>query len=420
MESETRGIRWQSRNRRKVENLMHLVDREALMQAHAKQSSGKASGIDGVTKEEYGRELGRNLCDLWERMKTFRYRPQSVRRAYIPKTDGRLRPLGIPAYEDKLVQSVMADLLTEVYEPRFRNCSYGYRPGRSAHQVVRYVNERIQRSQVNYVVEADIKGFFDNVDHEKLMMCLSHDIADKNFLRYIVRFLKAGVMEEGKMLESERGTPQGGLISPILANVYLHYLLDMWFEDRVRPRLKGEAYYVRYADDYLMMFQYEDEARAVMEAMKTQLSKGGLEVAEEKTRLLPMGRRTGTRESFDFLGFTFYNTKSRSGRRRLGVRTSQKKLKAKRQDVKGRLKKKRHQPIAETMKWIASVLRGHGNYYGVNGNFKSLQKFWNYVYWTTYRMLRRRSQRSKLTWEKYNKIWQSYVPRPRITVNIWY
>ncbi|MDI9497676.1 MAG: group II intron reverse transcriptase/maturase [Bacillota bacterium] len=420
MESETRGIRWQSRNRRKVENLMHLVDREALMQAHAKQPSGKASGIDGVTKEEYGRELGRNLCDLWERMKTFRYRPQSVRRAYIPKTDGRLRPLGIPAYEDKLVQSVMADLLTEVYEPRFRNCSYGYRPGRSAHQVVRYVNERIQRSQVNYVVEADIKGFFDNVDHEKLMMCLSHDIADKNFLRYIVRFLKAGVMEEGKMLESERGTPQGGLISPILANVYLHYLLDMWFEDRVRPRLKGEAYYVRYADDYLMMFQYEDEARAVMEAMKTQLSKGGLEVAEEKTRLLPMGRRTGTRESFDFLGFTFYNTKSRSGRRRLGVRTSQKKLKAKRQDVKGRLKKKRHQPIAETMKWIASVLRGHGNYYGVNGNFKSLQKFWNYVYWTTYRMLRRRSQRSKLTWEKYNKIWQSYVPRPRITVNIWY
>jgi len=245
-----------------------------------------------------------------------------------------MRPLGIPAYEDRLVQGVMANLLNEVYEERFLDCSHGFRPRRKAHDVVRSINQTIMIKKVNYVLEADIKSFFDNVDHGWLMKFLAHDIQDKNFLRYVKRFLIAGIMEGTEVRDSDRGTPQGGQISPVLANVYLHYVLDLWFEKAVKPKLRGEAYYVRYADDFLILFQYENEARTVMEALGNRLGKFSLEVAEEKTRILPIGRFKGTKEDFDFLGFTFYNTGTRGGKYRLGVRTSKKKLKAKKQTAK--------------------------------------------------------------------------------------
>ena len=419
MEPETKGIRYQSATYPKVQNLMYSVNGQTLMLEHKRQARKKATGIDGVDKTAYDENAEENIQELVSKMKKFQYRPQAVRRTYIPKANGKMRPLGIPAYEDRLVQGVMAGLLNEVYEVRFLDCSYGFRPKRDAHEVVRYINQTIMTKKVNYVLEADIKGFFDNVDHDWLMKFLEHDIQDKNFLRYIKRFLIAGIMEGTELMDSDRGTPQGGLISPVLANVYLHYVLDLWFEKAVKPKLRGEAYYVRYADDFLILFQYENEARAVMEALKPRLGKFSLEVAEDKTRVLPIGRFKGTKEDFDFLGFTFYNAKTRGGKYRLGVRTSKKKLKAKRQAAKTWLRTRLTRPVAETMKLLAAVIRGHCNYYGVNGNFHAIQSFWKYLKYSTYRMLNRRDQKGKLKYPKFLRIWNFYISEPHLTTDIW-
>ena len=398
---------------------MHNVNEKTLMSEHRKQNRKKAVGVDGVSKDQYDENAEENIRELVKRMKKFQYKPLPVKRVYIPKANGKKRPLGLPSYEDKLVQGVMADILNDVYEPRFLDCSYGFRENRNAHQVVRYINQTIMCRKVNYVLEADIKGFFDNVDHDWLMKFLEHDIADKNFLRYIKRFLIGGIMEGTELKESDRGTPQGGLISPVLANVYLHYVLDLWFEKGIKPRLKGEAYYVRYADDFLIMFQYENEARKVMQALIPRLGKFGLEVAEDKTRILPIGRFKGTKEDFDFLGFTFYNTKTRTGKYRVGVRTSKKKLKAKKQAAKAWLRTRLTKPVADTMKTLAAVIRGHCNYYGVNGNFHAIQNFWKYLKYATYRMLNRRDQKGKFRYEKYLRVWNYYVAELHLTKDIW-
>ena len=419
MATKAEGIREQSAKYPRVENLMHNVNEETLMSEHRKQNRKKAVGVDGVSKDRYDENAEENIRELVKRMKKFQYKPLPVKRVYIPKANGKKRPLGLPSYEDKLVQGVMADILNDVYEPRFLDCSYGFRENRNAHQVVRYINQTIMCRKVNYVLEADIKGFFDNVDHDWLMKFLEHDIADKNFLRYIKRFLIGGIMEGTELKESDRGTPQGGLISPVLANVYLHYVLDLWFEKGIKPRLKGEGYYVRYADDFLIMFQYENEARKVMQVLIPRLGKFGLEVAEEKTRILPIGRFKGTKEDFDFLGFTFYNTKTRTGKYRVGVRTSKKKLKAKKQAVKAWLKTRLTKPVADTMKTLAAVIRGHCNYYGVNGNFHAIQNFWKYLKYATYRMLNRRDQKGKFRYKKYLRVWNYYISEPHLTKDIW-
>lgn len=419
MEHKLKDIRYQSRTYARLETLMNRVNEESLKEAHRRQMKRKAVGVDGVTKEEYGEKLEENVVDLVRRMKRFSYKPQPVRRTYIPKANGRLRPLGIPAYEDRLVQSVMADVLNDIYEERFLDCSHGFRPGRNAHQVVRYINQTIMTKKVNYVLEADIKGFFDNVNHDWLMKFLEHDIADRNFLRYIKRFLIAGVMEGTERQESDRGTPQGGQISPVLANVYLHYALDLWAERVVRKQCRGEVYYVRYADDFLLLFQYENEARSVMLALRERMEKFSLELAEDKTRILPVGRFKGTKEEFDFLGFTFFNTKTRGGKYRLGVRTSKKKLKSKKQAAKKWLHEQMHKPVADTMKKLEQVLQGHLNYYGVSGNLTQIRNFWKYIQYGYYKVLNKRHQKRSMKFSDYLRIWNHYITEPHLTKDIW-
>ena len=404
MEHELKGIRYQSEKYAKLTTLINRVNEESLKEAHRHQKTGKAVGIDSVTKEEYESNLDESVRELIKRMKTFKYIPQPARRTYIPKPNGKMRPLGILAYEDRLVQSVMAEILNDVYEPRFLDCSYGFRPNRRAHDVVKYINQTIMTRKVNYILDADIKGFFDNLDQRWLMKFLEHDIADKNFIRYIKRFLIGGVMEDGKRLDTEAGTVQGGLISPVLANVYLHYTLDTWFDYVKKHEFKGEMYMVRYADDFVCLFQYENEAQRFYQLLIERLRKFGLEIAEDKSRILPFGRYKGTKESFDFLGFTHYNVTSHWGKYCVLHRTSRKKLKMKREAVKKWLWEHMHESIADTIEALNVKLTGHYRYYGIYGNYIGLQKYYKYVRQELWKSKRRRDQTYWLTWKKYMNI----------------
>lgn len=421
MENARKDIKQISIEHKRVQTLMNYVNKETLKIQHEKQQKGKATGVDQITKEEYGENLEENLDNLISKMKTFSYRPQAVRRTYIPKANGKLRALGIPAYEDKLVQGAMAEVLNKVYEPRFLECSKGFRLQRSCHQAIAEIDKIIMTKKVGYILDADIKGFFDNVDHKWLIKFLENDIEDKNFIRYIVRFLKSGIMEELKYYESDKGTPQGGLISPILANVYLHYVLDLWFEKAIKPRLKGEAYLVRYADDFIIMFQYENEANKVHEVLKKRLEKFGLELAEDKTRILPFGRYKGTKETFDFLGFTHINGRARkSGKYIVKRKTSKKKMKAKKEAVKIWIKENMHKPIADIMRTLKKKLVGHYNYYGIDGNFKYIRKFYEYVRQRVFKTLNKRTQKNKMKWWQFNRIWEGFeIPQPKLKVSIY-
>ena len=320
-------IAWQLQKHGTVQGLMQYINKESLKEQHEKQIKGKATGIDNVTKEEYGENLDENLENLIARMKHFQYKPLSVRRVYIPKPGStKKRPLGIPAYEDKLIQGIMTEILTQIYEPKFLNTSYGFRPGRNCHDAIDRLDKIIMKQKVNWIVDADIKGFFENVDHKWLVKFLEHTIQDKHFIRYIVRFLKSGVMENMTKYETDKGTPQGGLISPILANIYLHYVLDLWFKEVVQKRCIGEAFVVRYADDFVCCFQEEGEARKFYEALKERLNKFGLEIAEDKSKIINFGKRAQNRkESFEFLGIRHINGKNRKGNYKLVHKTSKKK-----------------------------------------------------------------------------------------------
>lgn len=419
MDHKPKPIRELSLKYEKLSTLINRVDLVHLWQAHDEQSQRKAPGVDKITKDLYTEHLMSNLENLVDRMKRFEYIPQPVKRVYIPKPNGKLRPLGLPAYEDRLVQKVMADILIELYDPRFLDCSYGFRPGRSAHDVIRYIDSTVMHKGVNYVLEADIKGFFDNLDQGWLMKFLQHDISDKNFLRYIKRFLKAGIMEEGQILESDRGAPQGGLISPILSNVYLHYVLDLWVEKVVKKRAKGRVYYCRFADDFLLMTNRKDDAENIMEWLKDRFKQFGLELAEDKTRILPFGRFSKTKDKFDFLGFTFVNGKTRKGSYKVAIISSKKKLKTKRLAVKEWLKKRINQPMVVTLKLLNLKLQGHYNYYGINGNIRSIMNFMWYVYRTTLWILRRRGQKRPITVQRFAELWNRFVKPARITKSIW-
>jgi group II intron reverse transcriptase/maturase len=420
-------IAQQAERHKRVQTLMHYVSKQNLIEEHRQQQKGKATGIDGVSKEAYGEDLEANIDDLLIRMKAFSYRPQAVRRAYIPKAGSdKMRPLGIPAYEDKLVQGVIRKVLDQIYEGKFYNFSYGFREGKSCHQAIREVNQLIMTKKINFIVDADIKGFFDNVDHEWLMRFLEHDIADKNFLRYIKRFLKAGIMEDMKYHESDRGTPQGGLISPVCANVYLHYVLDMWFDKVVKKQCKGEAHIVRYADDFICMFQYENEANAFYKALDARLKKFNLELAKDKSKIIRFGRfakqhsADGKTDTFDFLGFTHINGETLTGKYTVLHRTSKKKLKAKKQKVRDWLKENIHGKPSDTIELLNKKLVGHYRYYGISGNYEGLLKFYRYIRIALFKTLTRRSQRAYLTWRRFRMLLEKHpIAEPKIYVNIW-
>lgn len=419
METKRKDIKYQLQQGYKLQTIMHYVNKETLIKQHDKQQTGKASGIDGITKEEYEKNLETNIENLLTRMKRFSYRPKPVRKTYIPKSNGKLRGLGIPCYEDKLVQRAMADVLNEIYENIFFDFSYGFRPKKNCHQAISQINWLLMTKKVNYILDADIKGFFDNIDHDIMMMFLEHEIEDKNFLRYVRRFLKAGILEDYKYYESDKGTPQGGLISPILANVYLHYVLDNWF-NVIKKSFKGEMYLIRYADDFVVMFQYEDEARKFYNMLVERMHKFKLELAEDKTRILPFGRFKGTKEEFNFLGFTFSNGKTINGKYRPNIKTNKKKLKQKFEVAKKWLHDKMHEPILEVGISIRKKIIGHYAYYGINGNYSSLLKYYKYLKYTWYNTLRKRGQKNKIKYLDFLRIWNYLdIPTPKIYVNIW-
>lgn len=395
---------------RKHINLIHYVNKDNLRQVFKRLDKKKAVGVDGVSKERYEEHLNENLEDLVKRMKTYSYHPQPARRVYIPKVGSdKLRPLGIPSLEDKLVQGVMADILNIIYEPLFYPFSYGFRANRDCHKAIHELDKMIFRNKVNYIVDADIKGFFDNVDHKILIKFLEEEIGDKSFLRYIVRFLKAGIMEDGELIKSERSTPQGSLISPILANVYLHYALDMWFEVVVKEYCKGFCGMVRYADDFVCCFEKEAEAVEFFNKLIERLKKFNLEIEVKKSKIIGFGRNAGAdKKTFDFLGFTFINGVSRKGGYQVIRRTSKKKMGAKFKEVNEWLKGNRHVPIPEMVKKLNQKLRGHYQYYGIIGNFKKLEIYRQYVMYRMKIWLGRRSQKAKMTWAKFNKVMEYY------------
>ena len=412
----------------RAQNLASSITTELLLEIHAETDEKKAPGIDGVRKEDYSVGIADKLEDLVSRMKHEAYKPNASRRTYIDKPGSdKKRPLGISCYEDKLVEKAVAKLLEIVYEPRFLDMSYGFRPGRGCHQAIKKVFSEIQDRKVSYVVEADIRSFFDTLDHDKLIQFLEHDIADRKFIGIIKKLLKAGIMDDGKYLDSEAGTPQGGCASAILANVYLHYVLDLWFEAAVRNRqFRGEAYLTRYADDFVACFQYRDDAEKFYQALRSRLAKFGLEIAPEKTRILEFGRYAtqnrqargeGKPETFNFLGFTFYCSTNRAGTSfRVKVKSDRKKMASKLKKCNLWLKGNRHKYGPDGLiRMLNRSLTGYYNYYAVSDNMKILETFRHIVVKQLFRWLNRRSQKRSYTWDKFNTLLDRLpVVRPRL------
>jgi RNA-directed DNA polymerase len=376
-----------------------------------------ASGVDGVTFQEYEQKLEANLASLVERLKRKSYHARLVRRKYIPEDNGKLRPLGIPALEDKLLQCAATQILLAIHEADFLPCSYGYRPGRGPHEAVRELTDELHWGKHNFLVEADIKGFSDHLQHDKLLEMLGQRIGDGALLRLIRKWLKAGILEEdGKVIHPELGTPQGGVISPVLANVYLHYVLDLWFEQEPRKKNRGQSRLFRFADDFVACFEYRHEAAAFERALKERLAQYGLEVAPDKTKMIRYGRNGGPHNGrFDFLGFEYRWESDRKGRPTVKRRTARKKLQGAVQRMGEWLRTHRHQKLPELMNTLKAKLRGYWNYYGVIGNSRSLNQYYYRTNELLHKWLNRRSQKCSHTWRALTRLLIRYeVPRPRI------
>jgi group II intron reverse transcriptase/maturase len=400
-----------------------LADREGLRESFERQDGRKAPGVDGVRKADYEQGVEDRLDQLSARLRRMGHRPKPVRRVYLNKPTGGRRPLGLPSFEDRIVQDRVSRILQAIWEPEFRDCSYGFRPGRSAHQALARVNQIITGERTQWVVEADIKSFFDSVDHEHLMRFVAHRVGDANLLRIIRRFLKAGVLEDGAFHASEQGTPQGGLVSPLLANIYLHYVLDVWFERRFARQCEGKAHLVRYADDFVACFEFERDARQFLAQLQERLGAFGLEVEPSKTSLLRFGvmaralcRREGLRRpaSFNFLGFTHYVHTSRGGHFVVGRKTQRERLRKKLQAFSLRVAALRHHGVQLMQRYVRQHLMGHIQYYGVSGNSRSLRQYLFQASRILFKWLNRRSQRRSVTWARYGPWLQGWLPRARI------
>lgn len=404
----------------KFDALMHLFDEESLALCFHGLDGRKAVGADGIRKEDYGRNLDERLKSLVNQMKEMSYRPQPVREKLIPKEGkpGATRPLGIGCFEDKIVQKRTAEILEAIYEPQFLECSYGFRPGRGCHDAVKQLYQTLASAPVSTVVDIDIKSYFNTIDHEWLMRMLEHKISDRKFLRYIKRMLKAGVLRGGEFSVTEEGTPQGSLVSPVLSNIYLHHVLDEWFEKVVKRNLRGKAWLFRYADDAIACFEREEDALRYAETLPKRMGKFGLKVNVEKSSTVHFNRRSpkGKNGTFDFLGFTFYMGTSRKGNQIPKVKTSRKKYNSKLSRVREWIKKERH---SKRLTWIwdtfRAKLRGHIQYFGVSFNTEYVNGFLYEAKRILVKWLNRRSQKRSFSWEKF-MMFEKQFPMPRVKV----
>lgn len=411
--------------------LMYLLHEDYLYECFKLLKRGKAAGVDGRKMETYSEdEIKQAITETVTKLKGRTYQPKPVRRVYIEKGNGKMRPLGIPTVMDKVVQLACTRILSAIYEQDFLPLSYGYRLGKDAHECLKEINHMIMRQKVNYVLDADIEGFFDNLDHKWLMRCLSERISDTPFKRVVWKFLKAGILEEGKFSSTKDGSPQGGIISPVLANIYLHYVLDLYFEGKIKPTLKGYSKLVRYADDFLIGVQHQEEAVKIQTELTNRLQKFGLSLSKEKTAIKEFGRfasenrqRRGRRkpETFNFLGFTHYCSKTQDGRFQLRVKTQGKRLNRAVMEMNIYLKRVRNllKP-KEIWQVVTAKLQGHYNYYGVSGNFELMQTYYLRTKNQLFRWLNKRSEKTSFSWEKFRRYLEVYpLPEPKLTYAIY-
>jgi group II intron reverse transcriptase/maturase len=424
--SDLHGVREVARRdkRTRFTALLHHVTPERLRESYYALKREAAPGVDGVTWYEYETDLDERVLNLHRRIHRGTYRAQPSKRTYIAKADGRERPLGIAALEDKIVQQAVVTVLNQIYEEDFLGFSYGFRPGRSPHAALDALWVGLMRKQVNWILDADVRGFFDNLSHEWLGQFIEHRVADRRILRLIRKWLRAGVSEDGEWSKTEVGVPQGSVASPLLANIYLHYVFDLWARHWRKHHATGDMIVVRYADDAVVGFEHRADAERFLQEWKDRLQKFGLELHPDKTRLIEFGRHAaenrkrrgeGKPEVFDFLGFTHISGKTRkTGRFIVKRKTIQKRLSAKLGELKQELRRRWHQPISEVGKWLRSVVQGYFNYYAVPGNMDSLNSFRAQTIWRWHRALRRRSQRHRMTWERFWPLVDRWLPSAKI------
>jgi RNA-directed DNA polymerase len=405
-------------------SLAHYLTPEALDEAFKALRKDAAAGVDGVKYSEYRKDAQGNIQKLHESIRLGKYRAQPLKRIYIPKEDGKQRPISIPSLEDKIVQKAVTTLLNAIYEVDFHECSYGFRPGRGQHDALDAVFRRIRRGTVGWIVEADIQGYFDAIVRSKLIEMIERRVKDGSILRLIGKWINIGAVDKGRLLVSETGTGQGQTISPLLANIYLHYVLDEWFEQEVKPRMRGEAHEVRFADDFLLFFQYKEDAERVMKVLGQRFAKFGLTLHPDKTRLIEFGpkvleesEKPGGKppETFDFLGLTHIAKRSKKGYFTINVRTMRKRLKRSIKSVIDWCKENRHKTLKEQQVSLNQKLRGHYQYYARPTNLPAVERFYRLVLCVWKKQLNRRSREKTLTWEKFRHILARYpLERPRI------